>query len=100
MLFQVKMKVIPPTNLSEEEFSDIKAKEKQYAKELQKAGVWLHLWRVVGLYTNISIFEVEDNAHLHNDCGDTWEGIDLQSTKRKNGKIEMYGKCSIENVIK
>ncbi|TMP57040.1 muconolactone Delta-isomerase [Pseudoalteromonas sp. S1612] len=66
MLFQVKMKVIPPTNLSEEEFSDIKAKEKQYAKELQKAGVWLHLWRVVGLYTNISIFEVEDNAHLHN----------------------------------
>ena len=40
------------------------------------------------------------NAHLHNDCGDTWEGIDLQSTKRKNGKIEMYGKCSIENVIK
>ncbi|MBT3545338.1 MAG: hypothetical protein HN488_08320 [Saprospiraceae bacterium] len=40
------------------------------------------------------------NAHLHNDCGDTWEGIDLQSTKRKNGKIEMHGKCSIENVIK
>ena len=38
------------------------------------------------------------NAQLHNDCGDTWEGIDLQSTKKKNGKIEMYGECTIENV--
>ena len=40
------------------------------------------------------------NAHLHNDCGDTWEGIDLQSTKKKSGKIEIYGECSIENVEK
>ena len=38
------------------------------------------------------------NAKLHNDCGDTWEGIDLQSTKNKSGKIELYGECVIENV--
>ena len=38
------------------------------------------------------------NAQLHNDCGDTWEGIDLQSTENGSGKIELYGECVIENV--
>ena len=38
------------------------------------------------------------NAQLHNDCGDTWKGIDLQSTKKRRGKIEMFGNCSIDNV--
>lgn len=38
------------------------------------------------------------NAHLHNDCGDSWKGIDLQSTKSQKGKLELYGMCKIENV--
>ena len=64
---------------------------------------WLHLQVNLLLKQALLLVILQDhhhNAHLHNDCGDTWEGIDLQSTKRKNGKIEMYGKCSIENVIK
>jgi len=38
------------------------------------------------------------NAHLHNDCGDTWKGIDVQSKKKASGKVELYGECTIENV--
>lgn len=65
MLFQVKMTVIPPKDMPEKEFSDIKMKEKLYAQGLQEAGTWLHLWRIVGQYANISIFDVKDNTHLH-----------------------------------
>lgn len=38
------------------------------------------------------------NAQLHNDCGDQWNGIEVQSTSQKSGKIEMFGMCSIDNV--
>jgi len=38
------------------------------------------------------------DAHLHNDCDDTWNGIEIQSTEKESGKIEMYGECKIENV--
>ncbi|MBT79075.1 MAG: muconolactone delta-isomerase [Alteromonadaceae bacterium] len=65
MLFQVKMIVNPPKDMSSEEFDAIKLTEKEYSQELQKKGIWVHLWRVAGQYANVSIFEVEDNAHLH-----------------------------------
>jgi muconolactone D-isomerase len=65
MLFMVKMTVHQPTHLSEAEFNAIKVSEKAYAQDLQKTGVWRELWRIVGQYANISIFEVKDNAHLH-----------------------------------
>lgn len=38
------------------------------------------------------------DAHLHNDCGDTWKGIQLQSNDKESGIIETYGDCIIENV--
>jgi muconolactone D-isomerase len=65
MLFQVEMIVNPPKDMSSEEFDAIKLTEKEYSQELQKKGIWVHLWRVAGQYANVSIFEVEDNAHLH-----------------------------------
>ncbi len=65
MLFKVEMTVTPPANLSEDAFNAIKLKEKQYAEELQQQGIWVHLWRVAGLYANVSIFDVQDNQHLH-----------------------------------
>ncbi|MFQ3230349.1 MAG: muconolactone D-isomerase [Reinekea sp.] len=65
MLFKVEMTVIPPVHLSEEEFNEIKLKEKNYAEGLQEAGIWIHLWRVAGQYANVSIFDVNDNQHLH-----------------------------------
>jgi muconolactone D-isomerase len=39
--------------------------EHERAKQLQQQGKWIHLWRVVGKYANISVFEVESPAELH-----------------------------------
>lgn len=42
------------------------AREKAYSQELQHAGKWPHIWRLVGKYANLSIFDVEDNEELQN----------------------------------
>jgi len=44
---------------------EIKAREKAYSQTLQRSGKWRHIWRVVGEYANYSIFDVSDNAELH-----------------------------------
>jgi muconolactone D-isomerase len=41
------------------------ARERDRAIELQKSGVWPHLWRIVGEYANLSIFDVDSNDQLH-----------------------------------
>ncbi|RTR06911.1 muconolactone Delta-isomerase [Halomonas nitroreducens] len=64
MLFQVEMTVKLPPAMPVEQAAEIKAREKAYAQELQRAGKWRHLWRVAGSYANVSIFDVEDNAEL------------------------------------
>ncbi|WP_163558457.1 muconolactone Delta-isomerase [Halomonas sp. NO4] len=64
MLFQVEMTVKLPPEMPAEQAAEIKAREKEYAQELQRAGKWRHLWRVAGSYANVSIFDVEDNAEL------------------------------------
>jgi muconolactone D-isomerase len=61
MLFQVRMDVSIPRDLPEQERARFLAEEKQRAQDLQRQGVWLHLWRVVGCYSNISIFDVDSN---------------------------------------
>ena len=66
MLFQVQMKVELPAGMAPDVADDIKAREKAYAQDLQRKGVWRHLWRVVGRYENISIFDVQSNDALHN----------------------------------
>jgi muconolactone D-isomerase len=43
----------------------LNAAEHGRATELQKQGKWLHLWRVAGKYANISVFNVEHPAELH-----------------------------------
>jgi muconolactone D-isomerase len=65
MLFMVEMDVNIPLDFDAEESSRLKAEEKAYFQVLQKAGTWRHIWRKVGLYSNVSIFDVEDNAALH-----------------------------------
>lgn len=65
MLFQVQMEVNIPAGLAADRFEALKAAEKARAQELQRAGKWRHLWRVVGQYCNVSIFEVSSNAELH-----------------------------------
>ena len=41
------------------------AGENAYSQQLQRAGKWLHIWRVVGEYSNFSVFDVESNDELH-----------------------------------
>lgn len=65
MLFQVVMTVNPPKDMPVEQFDAIKLTEKKYSQDLQRQGIWCHIWRVVGQYVNVSIFDVTDNAHLH-----------------------------------
>ena len=64
MLYQVEMTVKLPTDMPAEQAADIKAAEKSYSQDLQRRGKWRHLWRVAGSYSNVSIFDVEDNAEL------------------------------------
>jgi muconolactone D-isomerase len=65
MLFKVEMTVEVPTGFQAEQFEELKAAEKALAQELQRQGKWRHLWRVAGLYANVSIFDVESNSELH-----------------------------------
>jgi muconolactone D-isomerase len=66
MLYLVHMVVDIPSTLAPEECARIKAEEKAYSQQLQSAGKWPHLWRVVGEYANYSVFDVESNDELHN----------------------------------
>lgn len=65
MLYHVRMDVHLPVDLDPQERDDIVGREKAYSQELQRAGKWPHIWRVVGEYANYSIFDVESNDELH-----------------------------------
>ncbi|MCM2130631.1 muconolactone Delta-isomerase [Larsenimonas rhizosphaerae] len=65
MLFHVEMTVNLPADMPEAQAAEIKATEKAYSQKLQNEGTWRHLWRVAGSYSNVSIFDVEDNETLH-----------------------------------
>lgn len=65
MLFHVTMDVKIPRDLPSEERADILAREKAYSQDLQRRGKWRHIWRIAGQYANVSIFDVQDNAELH-----------------------------------
>jgi len=65
MLFHVRMDVAIPRDLDPDERARLLADEKARALELQRSGTWVHLWRVVGQYSNISVFDVADGGELH-----------------------------------
>lgn len=65
MLFKVEMTIAIPDTLPAERVSEIKAQEKAYAQQLQRAGKWRHVWRVAGEFKNVSIFDVDSNEELH-----------------------------------
>ncbi|MDQ0507119.1 muconolactone Delta-isomerase [Xanthobacter agilis] len=65
MLFHVRMDVKLPRDLPLAEADALKATERARAQELQRAGVWRHLWRIAGQYSNISIFDVSSPQELH-----------------------------------
>ncbi|WFU50270.1 muconolactone Delta-isomerase [Sinorhizobium terangae] len=65
MLFHVRMDVRIPHDLPSDAAAEIIAREKAYAQELQRSGKWRHIWRIAGQYANYSVFDVRDNAELH-----------------------------------
>ena len=65
MLFAVTMDVNLPPDLDPGVRADTLAREKAYSQELQRAGKWPHIWRLVGQFANLSIFEVDSHEELH-----------------------------------
>ncbi len=65
MLFKVEMKVNVPPGYDPDRFEELRSLEKARFQELQRAGSWRHIWRVVGEYANVSIFDVGSNSELH-----------------------------------
>lgn len=65
MLFHVKMIVSIPQEMAAEHAAQLKADEKSRFQELQRSGKWRHIWRVVGHYANVSIFNVDSGTELH-----------------------------------
>jgi len=65
MLFHVEMQVRIPHTLDAALAERLKQEERAVAQALQRSGVWRHLWRLVGCYANVSIFDVESPAQLH-----------------------------------
>lgn len=64
-LFHVRMDVDIPRDLDPEVRAETVAKEKAYSQDLQRSGKWREIWRIVGQYSNISIFDVESADELH-----------------------------------
>ena len=55
---------IPP-GTDRSEIERLVDEERRYSHELQRAGTWIGLWRVVGRWANYSIFDVETSDQLH-----------------------------------
>ncbi|MFD4599810.1 muconolactone Delta-isomerase [Streptomyces sp. NPDC058464] len=65
MLFAVRMTVNLPPDMDTDVRAATLAAEREYARKLQHSGEWSHLWRCVGQYANLSIFDVTDNDRLN-----------------------------------
>ncbi|SDF80212.1 muconolactone D-isomerase [Lentzea fradiae] len=65
MLFHVRMDVALPHDLDPHRRTELLHAERDRLLELQKMGVWTHLWQVVGQYGAIGILDVPTNDELH-----------------------------------
>lgn len=65
LLFHVQMTVRLPHEMPSSVAENLKAEEKRVAQRLQEQGEWRHLWRVAGRYANVSVFDVDSPARLH-----------------------------------
>jgi muconolactone D-isomerase len=59
------MEVNIPSDLDPQAKTELLAREKAYSQELQRAGEWKSIWRCVGEYANLSVFDVASNERLH-----------------------------------
>jgi muconolactone D-isomerase len=65
MLFHVTIHVHLPHGIDPDTVKQLGEREHTRAAELQHEGKWIHLWRIVGSFANISVFDVESPAELH-----------------------------------
>jgi muconolactone D-isomerase len=65
VLFAVTMDVHLPPDLDPGVRADTLAREKAYSQDLQRQGKWPHIWRLVGQFSNLSIFDVDSHEELH-----------------------------------
>jgi muconolactone D-isomerase len=65
MLFHVSINVRIPRGADPDAIRKLSEQEQERAKTLQLQRKWIHLWRVAGKYANISVFDVESPAELH-----------------------------------
>lgn len=65
MKYMVQMTVNPPKDMDPQEWQGILRREKEYGQEFMKNGKFQHIWRIVGEFANVSIFDVESNDELH-----------------------------------
>ena len=65
MHFAVRMDVSIPFDMDPQAKTELLAREKAYSQELQRTGEWKNIWRCVGEYANLSIFDVTSNERLH-----------------------------------
>ena len=63
--YAVRMDVTLPADMDPAERNDLLAREKAYSQRWQRSGHWPHIWRCVGEYANLSVFEVDSNEQLH-----------------------------------
>jgi len=65
VLYHVTMEVRIPLDADPALVAQRVADERAASHDLQRGGEWRHLWRMVGRYANVSIFDVADHARLH-----------------------------------
>jgi muconolactone D-isomerase len=65
VLFHVTMDVAIPREIDPDARADVLTREKAYSQHLQRQGKWLYIWRVVGKYSNVSVFDVDSTDELH-----------------------------------
>jgi muconolactone D-isomerase len=65
MLFHVSMTIRIPHNVPPDKVKQMTVQEHERAGELERQGKWRHAWRVVGKWANVSIFDVDSPAELH-----------------------------------
>lgn len=65
MLYCVMMDVEIPVDMDPAKVASLREAERLRAIELQEQGIFVHLWRVSGRMSNVSIFDCESNEQLH-----------------------------------
>lgn len=65
MRYAVTMDVSVPDTMDVQVWADKVTREREYCHELQRSGEWAHIWRCVGQYANLSIFDVRDHDRMH-----------------------------------